>query len=99
MEWRAVEETGSHEGRKIVTFGGSVPRESAFPTVDPSTQTVSFPIGLSMGVLGEGITIGDVLFPSIGALLRAYKKDSDVHILSTPTRYTQDWKTPVQSMH
>jgi general secretion pathway protein D len=84
VEWRAIEETGSHEGRKIVTFGSSVPRDSAFPAVDPSTQTVSFPIGLSMGVLGEGITIGDVLFPSIGALLRAYKKDSDVHILSTP---------------
>ena len=90
VEWRAVEETGSHEGRKIVTFGGSVPRDSAFPTVDPTTGTVGFPTGLSLGILGEGITIGDVLFPSIGALLSAFKKDSDVHILSTPQILTTD---------
>ena len=72
VEWRAIEETGSHEGRKIVTFGASIPSDSVFPTVDPTTQTVGFPTGLSLGILGEGITIGNVLFRSIGALLRAY---------------------------
>jgi len=90
VEWRAIEETGSHEGRKIVTFGGSIPGEGIFPTIDPTTKTVSFPTGFSLGVLGEGITIGDILFPNIGAVLRAYQKDSDVHIISTPQILTTD---------
>jgi general secretion pathway protein D len=90
VEWRAIEDTGSHEGRKIVTFGASIPRESSFPTIDPTTGIASFPTGLSLGVLGEGITVGDILFPNIGALLRAYQKDSDVHILSTPQILTTD---------
>ncbi|UCH00970.1 MAG: type II secretion system secretin GspD, partial [Deltaproteobacteria bacterium] len=90
VEWRAIEDTGSHEGRTIVTFGASIPRDSSFPTIDPTTGTASFPTGLSLGVLGEGITIGDILFPNIGALLRAFQKDSDVHILSTPQILTTD---------
>jgi len=90
VEWRAIEETGSHEGREIVTFGGSIPGESIFPTIDPAAGIASFPTGFSLGVLGEGITIGDILFPNIGAVLRAYQKDSDVHILSTPQILTTD---------
>lgn len=46
--------------------------------------------GLSLGVLGAGIKIGDVLFPNIGAVLNAYQGDSDISILSTPQIMTMD---------
>ena len=46
------------------------------------------PAGFSLGVIGAGIQIGDILFPNIGAVLQAYQKDSDVSILSTPQLLT-----------
>lgn len=83
VEWRGVEEIGSHEGRNFGVFGGSTLGDSIFPGVG-TTGLASLPTGFSLGVLGEGITIGGVTFPGIGAVIRAYQKDSDVHILSTP---------------
>jgi general secretion pathway protein D len=89
-EWHAVEEIGSHEGRSIGAFGGSTAKEGMFPTVDTTTGIASLPLGFSLGVLGEYITIGDIKFPSIWAVLRAYQKDSDVNIISTPQILTTD---------
>ncbi len=48
------------------------------------------PPGFSVGVLGESITIGNVSFPTIAAVINAYKKDKDVHILATPQILTTD---------
>jgi len=52
------------------------------------------PSGFSMGLVGENITIGSgdtaITFPTIGALVQAYKKDHDVQILSTPQILTTD---------
>jgi general secretion pathway protein D len=42
------------------------------------------PSGFAMGVFSEALKIGDITFPSLGALVQAYKSDEDVHILSTP---------------
>ena len=89
-EWHAVEEIGSHEGRDIGAFGGSITGEGMSPTIDITTGAASLPLGLSLGVLGEYITIGDIQFPSIWAVLRAYQKDSDVNIISTPQILTTD---------
>jgi general secretion pathway protein D len=89
-EWHAVEEIGSHEGRDIGAFGGSATGEGMFPTIDTTTGIASLPVGLSLGVLGDYITIGDIKFPSIWAVLRAYQKDSDVNIISTPQILTTD---------
>jgi general secretion pathway protein D len=57
-----------------------------------STGSVSgvLPPGFSIGVLGEAITIGNVTFPTIAAVINAYKKDNDVHILATPQILTTD---------
>jgi len=44
----------------------------------------TLPAGFSLGVFGETINIGDISFPNIGAIVQVYKKDKDVHILSTP---------------
>ena len=42
--------------------------------------------------MGEGVTIGGQIFPTLGAVLQAYQGDSDVHILSTPQILTTDNK-------
>jgi len=43
-----------------------------------------------MGIVGAGITIGGITFPNIGAVVQAYKTDSEVSILSTPQIMTLD---------
>jgi len=46
--------------------------------------------GLSLGLFGEALTISGIQFPSITAIITAYKRDNDVHILSTPQILTTD---------
>jgi general secretion pathway protein D len=48
------------------------------------------PAGLSLGVLGEAITIAGIDFPNIGAVVKAFQGDSDVHLLQTPQLMTID---------
>lgn len=50
----------------------------------------SFPSGFSLGVFSEFVEIDGVRFPSLAAIVQAYKKDKDVHILSTPQILTTD---------
>jgi len=90
VEGQAAETIGSRDGRDIAAFGASTLGTSAFPGVDSGTGIVRFATGFSLGVLGEAISIGGVSFPNIGAVIRAYKTDSDVHILSTPQIMTTD---------
>jgi len=90
VEWQAAEQIGSHDGRAIAAFGASTSPTAAFPSVNTTTGTVSFPTGFSLGVLGEGINIGGIVFPNIGAVIRAFQGDSDVRILSTPQVLTTD---------
>jgi len=52
----------------------------------------TLPSGLVVGAIGETITFGDYEFPSLGAMIRALKTDSDINILSTPTIVTTDNK-------
>ncbi len=51
---------------------------------------VPLPPGFSMGLFGESITIAGIEFPSVQAIVQAYKEDSDVNILSTPQILTTD---------
>ncbi len=89
VEWQAAEPVGSHDGRTIAAFGGSTAGTTIFPTPSAS-GIVSLPAGFSLGVLGEAITIGGIAFPNIGAVVRAFQSDSDVHILQTPQIMTTD---------
>ena len=92
-EWTAVGK-GEYDGNQG-GFGGG------FSGADPGYSNIaglaggltgvgSFPSGFSMGVFGEFIEIGGVRFPSLAAIVQAYKKDKDVHILSTPQILTTD---------
>jgi general secretion pathway protein D len=92
VEWRALKQTGSTDGTSLYTFAGSGTGVMPSASYDSTSGLTSLALGsgLSMGILGAGIKIGDVLFPTIGAVVQAYKEDSDVSILSTPQLLTLD---------
>ncbi len=50
----------------------------------------TLPSGFSLGMFGEAVQIGGVTFPNLAAVIQAYKKDKDIHILSTPQILTTD---------
>jgi len=54
--------------------------------------TGSLPAGFTLGVMDKGITIGDVTFPNLGAVVNAYKSDDDVNVIATPQILTTDNK-------
>jgi len=57
-----------------------------------SQEPPVLPAGFSFGVVKQGIKIGNVLFPNIGAVLNAFKDDSDINIIATPQILTTDNK-------
>ena len=73
-----------------VWFSGS--RGSNSPVADAyNTGTLTgLPAGFVAGVIGRGITLGSITFPTIAAFVRAVKTDSDFNILSTPQILTLD---------
>ncbi len=76
--------SGGDAGYDNISLGSAV--------VGTTVSTVSVPLpgGFSMGVMGEAIKVGNLIFPSISAVIQAYKKDKDVQILSTPQILTTD---------
>lgn len=82
VEWRVGDDVGTWEGREVGAFGAS----GSGTTIG----TAANPPGLSVGVLGETITIGGIEFPSLAAVAQAFESDSDLHILQTPQIMTTD---------
>jgi len=95
VEWSGVKDTGQVSGMAgsgsagFISSGTGV-LSSLTTTATAAGTVLGLPTGFSMGILGAGIKIGDVLFPTIGAMVQAYKFDSDVSILSTPQIMTLD---------
>jgi general secretion pathway protein D len=89
VEWLGMEDFTYH-GRKGGFFSGSGGSDDYSSLKGLSSVPPSLPSGFSLGVIGEAITIGDIVFPNLGAILRAYQKDSDVNIISTPQILTTD---------
>ncbi len=92
VEWRGLKDVGNANlsglGPNATALGmAGFTGQAIIPQVS-STGAVTMPSGFSLGVIGAGIQIGSVLFPNIGAVLQAYRKDSDVSILSTPQLLT-----------
>jgi len=84
VEWIGAFAYGEDSG---IVFGGSRGADSSRL---PSLDNPSLPKGLTMGVLNEFIEINGQTFPSLSAVLNAYKNDDDVHIISTPQILTTD---------
>jgi len=88
VEWIGGDYISSDSGRTKI-YGGGFSGEGRYPNLT-DLSTKGLPEGFSLGILGESLKIGNVLFPSIGAIVQAYEKDQDVHILSTPQILTLD---------
>lgn len=97
-EW-AVGAEGSAGGKDGVVAsgfsGGAMGGDRGFSFAMPSmgTNAALLPPGFSLGVFGEAIEVSGIRFPSISALIQAYHKDRDIHILSTPQILTTDNET------
>jgi general secretion pathway protein D len=90
-EWQAGGKTDYDGQSKTGFFGGGFGGggESKYDNVT-KLGAGSLPSGFSLGVFGEFVKIGDIIFPNLAAVIQAYKKDKDVHILSTPQILTTD---------
>ena len=73
---------------KDAAFGGGFKPEA--PIFSSGSATLPTPQGFAMGIFSELITIGGITFPNLAAIVNAYKKDKDVHFLSTPQILTTD---------
>lgn len=94
-EWTAGKEVtvNDRDGGAGVGFSGS----SGYSNIqgiagqNPKYPNVSvLPPGFALGVVGESLKIGDVVFPNLGAVISAFQSDSDANILSTPQLLTTD---------
>ncbi len=76
-----------------VVGGFSGNQAAPFETLNGiTTNPGKLPAGFSLGVLKKGIRIGDVTFPNLGAVVNAYKSDSDINVIATPQILTTDNK-------
>jgi general secretion pathway protein D len=84
VEWQAGGKT-SIDGKETA-FGGAFSPTGGLlqsPLIGP-------PAGFSLGIFSEAVTIAGITFPNLGAVVQAFKRDKDVHILSTPQILTTD---------
>lgn len=89
VEWAAGGTYSDGTGNIVSGFrqgtGSGNPVGGIDGSVDPSLVS-----GFTLGVLKQGVRIGDVTFANLGAVVRAYKSDSDVNVISTPQILTMD---------
>jgi len=93
VEWLVGGKT-NYDGNTGYFGGGFSGGESGYSNITKMASG-TFPSGMSIGVIGKYLTktvdgVEVPLFPSIGAIVDAYKKDKDVYILSTPQILTTD---------
>ncbi len=88
VQWLVGGTFSGGEGAVVGGFAGTAYDQVAAL----SSESPTLPAGLALGVLKQGIRIGSVNFPNIAAILRAYKSDTDINIISTPQILTTDNK-------
>jgi general secretion pathway protein D len=86
VQWQAGGQTNLDD--KSAAFGGGFSPET--PIASSSSATLPNPSGFSLGIFSQAVTIGGITFPNLFAIVNAFKKDQDVHILSTPQILTTD---------
>jgi general secretion pathway protein D len=91
-EWQIGDTVSLNRDRQGVAGGAFTTDESNISYgVDASGNLIpALPPGFALGVFGEAVEIAGISFPSIAAIVQAYKKDRDVNILSTPQLLTTD---------
>ena len=91
VQWGGTGSFDSGDGTLHTGFSGNA--ESPYNIIrginaDPAV----LPAGFTLGVLKQGIEIGGVTFPNLGAVLNAYKNDKDINVIATPQILTTDNK-------
>jgi len=79
------------DGSVIGGFSGKA-GDGSYDALTQMQTNGTLPAGFTLGVLEKGITIGDVTFPNLGAVVNAYKSDDDVNVIATPQILTTDNK-------
>jgi general secretion pathway protein D len=90
VEWAAGGTFSDGDGNLVSGFSGS-DGFSLLEGIDGNDPQLAS--GFTLGVLKEGVKIGDVTFANLGAVVRAFRSDSDVNVISTPQILTMDNKT------
>lgn len=90
VQWIAGGVFDDGTGRLATGFSGETGYDLLGNITDPDNP--SLPRGFSFGVIKEGIEIGGITFPNIAAILKAYKQDENINIISTPQILTTDNK-------
>ena len=81
------------DGTGQVTAGFTGNSETPYGAVTGLTaDELSLPDGFTFGVVKQGIEIAGITFPDVSAILRAYRNDTDINIISTPQILTADNK-------
>jgi general secretion pathway protein D len=89
---------GGSDGLKLANIIDGSPAVAAVAATATTAAVAAVPAtvavgqGFSLGILKQGIEIGGVTFPDIGAVLRAYKTDTHVNVIATPQILTTDNK-------
>ncbi len=90
-EWIVGDDVDLNSDREGVLGGGFTAGEDSNIRFNADGSLIpSLASGFSLGLFGEAVEIAGVSFPSIAAIVQAYKRDRDVNILSTPQLLTTD---------
>lgn len=91
VEWSGAGSFSDDTGKVLGGFSGA----DGFRNTVDADGNISLGAagsGLTMGILKQGVRIGNVTFSDIAGVLKAYQSDSDVNIISTPQILTMDNK-------
>ena len=92
VEWRLGDDFDNGDSVAFGQVGAGT--QGSLSGIDAALTTedalFSIPSGFALGVIGKQITLGDITFPSIAALVNAVANDTDFNILSTPQILTTD---------
>jgi general secretion pathway protein D len=91
VEWGGSGSYNDETGTLFSGFSGTATAPYAVIQGMTATPPV-LPAGFALGVLQKGIEIGGVSFPNLGAVVNAYKNDSDINVIATPQILTTDNK-------
>ncbi len=91
VQWGGAGNFDDGTGTVATGFSGNPARP--FDVINGLKETPPvLPAGFTFGVMKQGIKIGNVLFPDLGAVLKAFRNDSDINIVATPQILTMDNK-------
>jgi len=89
VQWGGPGSFHNDTGMVAAGFSGN-PKEPYNTLSGVRNDPFALPAGFAFGILKKGIEIGGITFPNLGAVLNAYRDDSDVNIIATPQVLTTD---------